>query len=398
LVLFGATGFTGRLVAAHLAMRYQDKPFNWAIAGRNREKLLQLQQDICLEWPQARPDCLVAHCDDQASLETMTGKTRVLLTTAGPYIHHGLPVARACVRSRTHYCDLTGEPEYVDLLMQQVDAEARAQGVRIVNCCGFDSIPHDFGVFYTSQQVNAALGHVPQSLIIEGFVRSKGRFSGGTWHSAVHAFARQPMSRLVSLPGQRRQSRHNLRQSHSRHVEALQPMISYRKKFAAWSCPLPTIDPQVVLRTAQTMDSYGEEFLYGHYVLVKRLPQMVLGLAAVGGIFSMARFRPTRNWLLKRQARGEGPSAEVRKRSHFSVTFSARADGKRLLTQVSGGDPGYDETARMLGETGLCLALDKELPEHAGVITPVLAGGAPLLKRLQQVLTFRVIDKSRLQD
>src|SRR5690606_16892228 len=226
--------------------------------------------------------------------------------------------------------DITGEPQFVDRTIERYDAEARERGVKIVSCCGFDSIPHDLGVLFTVEQLPRG---VP--LKIEGFVRSRGTFSGGTWHSAIRAFgqAREYARSRKKAP----------RQDGERRVRGVRPAVHYEKEIGAWACPLPTIDPQVVLRSARLLDEYGPDFTYGHYVRVKRLPTLVAGVAAVGTLFALAQLPPTRSLLLKVKDRGEGPSEEQRARSWFRVTFLARAGGRTLLTEVAGGDPGYTE-------------------------------------------------------
>src|SRR5690606_10442726 len=183
------------------------------------------------------------------------------------------------------------------------------------------------------------------------------------------------------------------RQDGERRVRGVRPAVHYEKEIGAWACPLPTIDPQVVLRSARLLDEYGPDFTYGHYVRVKRLPTLVAGVAAVGTLFALAQLPPTRSLLLKVKDRGEGPSEEQRARSWFRVTFLARAGGRTLLTEVAGGDPGYTETSKMLAESALCLALERErTPELTGVITPAAAMGRPLIERLERAgITFRVL-------
>lgn len=378
IVIFGATGFTGGLTAEYLA-EHAPRELTWAVAGRSEAKLRDVQQRLSSRA--CPPDgIVVADISDEASIRAMARSTRVLTTTVGPFDELGEPIVRACVEEGTDYLDITGEPQFVDRTIERYDAEARERGVKIVSCCGFDSIPHDLGVLFTVEQLPRG---VP--LKIEGFVRSRGTFSGGTWHSAIRAFgqAREYARSRKKAP----------RQDGERRVRGVRPAVHYEKEIGAWACPLPTIDPQVVLRSARLLDEYGPDFTYGHYVRVKRLPTLVAGVAAVGTLFALAQLPPTRSLLLKVKDRGEGPSEEQRARSWFRVTFLARAGGRTLLTEVAGGDPGYTETSKMLAESALCLALERErTPELTGVITPAAAMGRPLIERLERAgITFRVL-------
>lgn len=383
LILYGATGYTGQLTAEYLARAGFREDFTWALAGRDAVRLERLRQRLCSINPAVRDrvGIVVADSADLDSLRAMTAQGRVLLTTVGPYIQHGEALVAACIDTGTDYADLTGEPEYVDGLLERHHAAAEAARVRIVNSCGFDSIPHDFGVFYTLRQMGQRLGRpaLRQSEVrVEGFVRAAGRFSGGTWHSAVTAF-----SRVGSYVKQRRRVP-TPELSDDRSVDTLTPTLRFREEIQAWALPFPTIDPQVICRSARSQPDYGRHFHYGHYVQVRRLPKVLLGVATVAGIFALSQVPLTRNWLLRQKAPGSGPSLAQRSRGFFRVVFVAECDGLRMVTRVSGGDPGYAETAKMLAETGLCLALDRRaLPRHYGVITPVLAGGAALLQRLQ---------------
>ena len=387
-VIFGATGFTGGLTAAYLADSAPSE-VRWALAGRSERKL----RDIAAELAgRACPPAgvLVADVADEASLRAMAASTRVLATTVGPFDEYGEPVVRACAEAGTDYLDITGEPQFVDRTIERYDAKARETGAKIVSCCGFDSIPHDLGVLYTVDQLRQGGRPLEAPVTIEGFVRSRGTFSGGTWHSAIRAFSQfREYTRSKRVPA------HHERHAGagSRRVRGVRPTVHYEKEIGGWACPLPTIDPQVVLRSARMLDDYGPELSYGHYVRVKRLPTLVAGAAAVGSVFALAQLSPTRALLLKVKDPGQGPSEEERARAWFRVTFLARTNGRTLVTEVAGGDPGYTETSKMLAESALCLALERErTPDLTGVITPAAAMGRPLIERLERAgITFRVL-------
>ncbi len=368
IVVFGATGFTGNLVAEYLAQRV-DGSIRWAIAGRNRAKLDAVKQRLIeLDAACERVELIAADKTDAASMLAMTRRTRVVLTTAGPYIHGGDAVVRACVDGGAHYVDITGEPEFVARIRAGFDGPARDAGLRLVSCCGFDSIPHDLGVYHLMQHLQ------PRAPVtVEGFVHARGALSGGTWRSAVLAMSRlrqKPRSARPSSNGQRR-------------VKALEPRLRYEPAVSAWVFPMPTIDPQIVLRSARALELYGPDFRYGHYGMSRRLSRLAVGAVGLAGMLLLAQTKPTRQWLLDRKQSGQGPSPEERERSWFEVTFVARTEGREVVSQVSGGDPGYGETAKMVAEAALVLVQDEaRLPHAAGALTPAVALGQPLLDRL----------------
>ena len=366
LVLLGATGFTGRLVAGHLAGRTTG--VRWAIAGRDRDRLEAVAATVAAAPGSTRPDVEVVDVTDLVGLLKLTARTRVLATTVGPYAQLGELVAQACVRSGTHYADITGEPGFVSLLRDRYDADAAGRGVKLVTCCGFDSVPHDLGVRFT-------VDHLPDDvpLTVRGYVSGQMRPSGGTAHSALAAIGARSLPRADRAPADA---------PALRPVAALPARIHRVPELGGWGIPMPTIDPVIVLRSARVLDGYGSAFRYGHFARVRHLPSVVGAVAAVGSAAALASFGPTRG-LLERvvPARGEGPDEATRQRSSFSVTFLGRGGDTAVTTRVSGGDPGYDETARMLGEAALSLALD-DGPEEAGVLTPAVGLGRPYLDRL----------------
>ena len=343
IALLGATGFTGALVADHLASRVfsgrgvevapagsgpRDAAIRWAIAGRNPDKLERLADDLALRHGgAARPEVVIADIGDPDSLDALTEQTRVLATTVGPYAEYGEPVVAACVRSATHYLDITGEPAFVDEIRARHDEAAHQAGIAVVTCCGFDSVPHDLGAWFTVAQLPDDL---PISL--RGYVRGSGRISGGTAASAVQAIA-AGTEPLRSAADRDRTSR--------RAVHALPARIHRVAALQAYGVPLPTIDPIMVARSAAVLPGYGTAFRYGHYARVGRLPTVIAGVGAIGAIAALAKTAPTRQ-LLDRllPARGEGPSAAQRARGSFEVVFLGAAGGHQVMTRVAGGDPG----------------------------------------------------------
>ncbi|EHN78601.1 hypothetical protein SMCF_1847, partial [Streptomyces coelicoflavus ZG0656] len=197
LVLFGATGFVGELTAEYLAAHAPDG-LRWAIAGRSEEKLRRLRDRLTGADPAAKVGMLVADVSDPGSLRELAGHARVVATTVGPYVRYGDALVAACADAGTDYLDLTGEPEFVDLTYVRHDARARETGARLVHACGFDSVPHDLGVYFTVRQLPEG---VPLS--VDGFVTVSATFSGGTFASALGQFARGRALRAAAVERRR---------------------------------------------------------------------------------------------------------------------------------------------------------------------------------------------------
>ncbi|MGR6321406.1 saccharopine dehydrogenase NADP-binding domain-containing protein [Micromonospora soli] len=381
LVLFGATGFTGGLTAEYLARRAPEG-LRWALAGRNPAKLVAVRDRLAaLDPGLAELPLLTADVTDPASLRAVAESARVVASTVGPYIHHGEPLVAACAAAGTDYLDITGEPEFVDLMYVRHHAEAVRTGARLVHACGFDSVPHDLGAWFTVRQLPT-----DGPVTVDGYVRAGGRFSAGTYHSALTAFSRTGEMTRAARARKAVEPR-----PAGRRVRAVPGKVGRVKEFGMWAVPLPTIDPQVVRRSAAARPEYGPDFRYRHFAAVKRLPTILAAGVGMAGLVGLVKLPPTRRWLLGRLSSGQGPSAQQRAKSWFRVRFIGTGGGRRVLTEVAGGDPGYDETAKMLAESALCLAFD-ELPPTAGQVTTVTAMGDALLDRLVTAgITFRVV-------
>ncbi|HKY91379.1 MAG TPA: saccharopine dehydrogenase NADP-binding domain-containing protein [Nevskiaceae bacterium] len=383
IVVFGATGFTGQLTAEYLA-QHGGSTLKWALAGRNPGKLTAVRDRLAaIDSSCADLDLLAADVDEPKTLQAVARSTKVVITTVGPYIRYGEPLVAACAAAGTDYVDLTGEPEFVDRMWLGYHDKARKTGARIVNSCGFDSIPHDLGARFTVLQLPE---DVP--LTVEGFVRAGGTFSGGTLHSAITAF-----SRLREYSKVARERRQKEGWPVDRKIGSTPQRVHFEKLVDSWAVPMPTIDPQVVRRSAAADERYGPDFRYGHFVQVKSLPKASALVGGVGAAVVGAQFKLTRDLLLKLKSPGEGPDEEARKKAWFRVRFIGRGGGKRVITEVTGGDPGYGETSKMLAESALCLAKDRGLPDKAGVITPATAMGEKLTARLQKAgIGFKVVE------
>ncbi|WP_031074307.1 saccharopine dehydrogenase family protein [Streptomyces sp. NRRL S-118] len=381
-VLFGATGFVGELTARYLAA-HAPAGCRWAIAGRSRDKLEALRERLadlapaCAELP-----LLCADASDPRAMRELAESARVVVTTVGPYVWYGEALVAACAEAGTDYLDLTGEAEFVDLTYVRHDARARETGARLVHACGFDSVPHDLGVYFTVQQLPEG---VP--LRVDGFVRTNALFSGGTLASALTAMGRG--QHLLRAARERRLHEPRLV---GRRARAPLGGPRFSRETGAWALPLPTVDPRIVQRSAAALPRYGPDFRYRHYAAVRTLPMALGGVAAAGAGVALAQVPAVRRWLMERYEPGQGPDPERRARSWFSVRFVGEGGGRRVFTEVSGGDPGYDETAKMLAESALCLAFDP-LATTSGQVTTAVAMGDALLERLRAAgIVFRVAD------
>jgi short subunit dehydrogenase-like uncharacterized protein len=382
IVVFGATGFTGELTAAYLA-EHAPASCRWALAGRSANKL----EDVRSRLAAINPSCadlplLQADVEDIASITAVAERTKVVITTVGPYLQFGEPLVAACAAAGTDYVDLTGEPEFVDRMYVNHQAAAQASGARIVHACGFDSIPHDLGAFFTVQQLDPT-----EKIGVYGVVRSGAQFSGGTFHSAMGAMSRQAQAKKALRERRELEGR----PADGRKVRTIAGKPGRDSLLGLWVLPMPTIDPLVVVRSAAALPAYGPDFTYAHFAGLKTLRYTIGGAVGVSSMVVAANIPPVRELLKKRIKQGDGPSESRRAKSWFTVDFVGDAGGKVVRTRVSGGDPGYTETSKMLAESAMCLAFDDN-PNTSGQVTPAVAMGDNLLARLQKAgMKFEVL-------
>ena len=332
-----------------------------------RDRLVQLDAEL------KNLPLLQADSSDAASLQAVAESTKVVITTVGPYLQHGGPLVAACAAAGTDYVDLTGEPEFVDRVYLDHHDAAVASGARIVHACGFDSIPHDLGAWFTVSKLGST-----EPITLRGVVRAGGAASGGTFHSALGAMSRPRQMREAMVARRKKEGRPEGRKS-----RAVAGKPHRDSVLGLYLLPLPTIDPFIVARSGAALASYGPDFRYSHYAGLKTLRYTVGGLVAVGAIAVSAQVPPVRNFLKKRVPQGSGPSKEKREKHWFTVDFVGESAGRTVRTRVSGGDPGYDETAKMLAESALCLAFDDN-PQTAGQVTTAEAMAENLLPRLER--------------
>jgi short subunit dehydrogenase-like uncharacterized protein len=381
LVLFGATGFTGRLTAQYLA-RHAPRDLRWALAGRSPGKLEAVRDHLAsIRDSLGDLPLLTADVTDDVSLKDLANRARVVITTVGPYLMYGEPLVAACSEAGTDYVDLTGEPEFVDRMYLAHHQTAVQTGARLVHACGFDSIPHDLGAYFTVRQLP---DDVP--ITLRGVVRAGGMISGGTFHTTMNGLARVRSARAALATRRQVEPRPEGRSSRAVAGKPQRDPVLGR-----WLLPLPTIDPLIIARSGAALPAYGPEFRYSHYAGTKTLRYAVGGATTAGALRLAARLPPLRRALLGRIPQGEGPDAARRARSWFTVDFVGEGGGQSIRTRVTGGDPGHDETAKMLAESALCLAFDDN-PTTAGQVTTAEAMGDALTGRLLAAgLRFEVV-------
>jgi short subunit dehydrogenase-like uncharacterized protein len=392
LVVWGATGFTGKLVVEYLLERYGARaPFRWAIGGRNPKKLEGVCGDLGVE-PAALP-IVVGDNDDEQFLAELARQAKVVCSTVGPYARFGSKLVAACAAAGTHYCDLTGELQWIRRMIDRHTATAEKSGARIVHSCGFDCIPSDIGVFFLQQEMRRAHG-VPCRRVKYRVRSFRGGFSGGTIASMFEMMAELERDKAVRtlLADPYGLNPENARQGPDA-PDQIKPV--YDEDFASWTGPfvMAALNTRVVRRTNALTDyAYGRDFQYDEAVLTGAGPSgfaKALGVSAglggamaVGGIGALrrlaARFAP---------APGEGPSRQEREKGYFDIELLGEHPhdrDKNLRARVYGDrDPGYGSTAKMLGESAVCLAVD-ELGVGGGFWTTAAAMGAPLLNRLNE--------------
>lgn len=387
LVIYGATGFTGRQCAAYLA-EHAPPDLRWTIAGRRVDALQELASSLGL---QAEP--LVADSASPQTVDHLASQTRVLLTTTGPYSKYGSPVVRACVENGTHYADITGESPWVAEMIQAHHERAREQGTRIVSFCGFDSVPSDLGARFMVEAVRERFDQ-PTRRVQAAFAMHRGGLNGGTLASGIELAERYPARELADpfllSPGR------TSRERWSAHADPRRPV--YDPVRERWMAPfiMGPVNTRVVRRTASllqgTPSDYGPDFAYQEYVDVRAGSRLrATSTTAVMGLAATAlRSRLGRAVLAKVGPKpGEGPSEEARTEGSFRVHYLAEALDGRVLRgfMKSPGDPGNVSTVRFCCESALALALDQQAlgfgPGSGGVLPPAIALWPTLLDRLR---------------
>ncbi|NBW84754.1 MAG: saccharopine dehydrogenase [Proteobacteria bacterium] len=370
-VIYGATGFTGKLVVEYMQENYgNDESVSWAIAGRSEEKLKAVSEDLKVG---SNVPHLLVDSNDTDSIESMVKQTKCVLTTVGPYQLYGAKILQQCVIHGVDYVDLCGEPGWMHEMINEYSNQAKETGARIVFSCGFDSIPFDLGVYFLQKEVIAQHGQPAPN--VRGRVRAmNGEFSGGTAASlgaTMTSLKEKPELFEVLI------NPFALSDGFTGPEQAQDSKPVYDEKLETWVAPffMAPINTKNVHRSNVLMDHlYGEDFCYNE--------MWIQGPGEEGK--AAAEFVASMNPLADAPAPGEGPSKESRDNGNYNVLFCADlADGTTIQAAVSGDmDPGYGSTSKMIAESAICLV--KECPELVGgIYTPAPAMGEKLIARLQ---------------
>ena len=378
-VIYGATGFTGKLVVEYAINQYNNNnEISWAIAGRNNEKLEHVQEKYNLPSYIGK---IIVDSNDQNSIDEMVSQTKCVLTTVGPYQLYGEKIIKTCVSSGTDYVDLCGEPGFMHKIISECSAEAKETGARIVFSCGFDSIPFDLGVLFVQEEALSKLNKYASS--VRGRVRDmNGEFSGGTAASMKATMAAlQSNPELINIlvnPHALCDGINGVQQD-----DDSKPI--YDKELDTWVAPffMAPINTKNIHRSNKLMNHiYGENFKYNE--------MWIQGPGEEGK--AAADFISNMNPLGDAPEPGDGPSRESRENGNYDVLFCADVDGETIKASVSGDmDPGYGSTSKMITESAVCLVKDCE-DLAGGIYTPAASMGKKLIKRLESNagLTFKL--------
>ena len=378
-VIYGATGFTGKLVVEYAINQYEsNNEISWAIAGRNNEKLEHVQEKYNLPSNIGK---IVVDSNDQNSIDEMVSQTKCVLTTVGPYQLYGEKIVKTCISTGTDYVDLCGEPGFMHKIISECSAEAKETGARVVFSCGFDSIPFDLGVLFVQEEVMSKLNKYAPS--VRGRVRAmNGEFSGGTAASMKATMAAlQSDPELINILV----NPHALCEGIQGVQQDDDSKPTYDEELNTWVAPffMAPINTKNIHRSNKLMNHiYGENFKYNE--------MWIQGPGEEGK--AAAEFISTMNPLGDAPEPGDGPSRESRENGNYDVLFCADVDGETIKASVSGDmDPGYGSTSKMITESAVCLVKDCE-NLAGGIYTPAASMGKKLIKRLESSagLTFKL--------
>ena len=377
-VVYGASGFTGKLVVEYVLKQYSNEDISWAIAGRNLEKLQNLREKLKLPNDVG---IIQVDSEDQSSIDELVQQTKCVLTTVGPYQLYGDKVVRTCISSGTDYVDLCGEVGFMHKIISECSAEAKQTGARIVFSCGFDSIPFDLGVLFVQEEVMSKLNKYAPS--VRGRVRDmNGEFSGGTAASMKATMAAlQSDPELLNVLV----NPHALCEGFQGVQQDDDSKPVYDEELDTWVAPffMAPINTKNIHRSNKLMNYiYGENFKYNE--------MWIQGPGEEGE--AAAKFISTMNPLGDAPEPGEGPSRESRENGNYDVLFCADVDGETIKASVNGDmDPGYGSTSKMITESAVCLVKDCE-DLVGGIYTPASSMGKNLIKRLESNagLTFKL--------
>ncbi|MFT4807846.1 MAG: short subunit dehydrogenase-like uncharacterized protein [Glaciecola sp.] len=403
IIIFGATSFVGQILTRYMLAQFAvDGEIKWAIAGRSQSKLNELK--LSLGTSGEALDIVVADAADENSLHSLCSATRVVISTVGPYAIYGEPLVKTCVALGTDYCDLTGEVQWIAKMLERYEDLAKVSGARIVNSCGFDSVPSDLGVYFLQQHAKQKFGETCSNIKMR-VKKMKGAASGGTVASMTNIFkevAGNPaLRKILANPYAICPPDHGnrVRQNNMNRPQ-------YDNDFNSWVAPfvMAVINTRIVHRSnALLAGDYSPHFEYNEAMLTGK-GLIGSGIAAGVGVglgsFAMAAVIPPTRWAMERfilPKPGEGPSLDAQEKGFYDLRFFGKTDsGKEIRCKVTGDqDPGYGSTAKMLGQAATCLVQDVSKKNVSGGFwTPASIFGTKLITRLENHagLTFELIE------
>jgi short subunit dehydrogenase-like uncharacterized protein len=368
LVLFGATGFTGGLIAEYLRTRI-GASLRWALAGRDRAKLESVRARLGELGEHV--ELITADSNDPESLRAMARRTKVVITTVGPYSRYGEPLVVACIEAGADYVDLTGETHWWREMVERHHERAVANEVLIIPACGYDCIPADMGALFCAAQLPR-----DQPMTIDAYARARGSFSGGTAASAMEIIGAGAFSAGKPKPDD-------------------PPLVHYARDVERWAVRSMVLDPSVVRRSAELRPrDFGDQLRYRQYFAFSSRAAAYAVVGAGAAFLAAAKLGPVRRLVTKLRPSGSGPSAEQREKGWFRFDFVARGGGREVRAHVSGGDPGYDATCKMISEAAIMLVEARaELPSSGGVVTTAAGLGLGFIPRLEAAGLEFAIDR-----
>lgn len=385
IIVYGATSFVGQIMTRYMKDAFSDGNIRWAIAGRSESKLKALCQDAGLK----DIEIIIADSHDEDSLQAMCARANVIISTVGPYALYGDTLVKVCAETGTHYCDLTGEPQWIHKMQEAHEDTAKKSGARIVHCCGFDSIPSDLGVHVLQKRAQKAHGQTCHKIKMR-VAKMKGGASGGTIASMIN---------MVKEAAKDAELRKQLKDPYSlcppghgfthrqRAVKA-----AFDKDLETWIAPfiMEAINARVVHRSNALKDkAYGDNFLYEEAMITgKRGKHKARIIGHSLNAFMIGLAVPPMRWFMESfvlPKPGEGPSPKEQLEGSFDLLFiGTTPDGNTVKARVTGDrDPGYGSTGKMLAQAAACLAKDLPKSKKGGFWTPASLMGDKLVKRLE---------------
>lgn len=388
IIVYGASSFVGQIMTRYMHEQFADESISWAIAGRSKSKLETLSKDIGL----SDIEILVADASDESALKMMCERGKVVISTVGPYALYGDTLVKVCAESGTHYCDLTGEPQWIRKMQDRYESVAQKTGALIVHCCGFDSIPSDLGVHFLQQHALKKFGQTCSQINMR-VAKLKGGASGGTIASIINMV--KEAAGDAELRRQLKDPYSLCPPDHSFSARQRDVKMAYDEEYDSWIAPfvMAAINTRVVHRSnAMTGNNYGTDFLYEEAMVTGkdgRGKRIARATAWGMNAFMVGLAIPPVRWLLENHILpkpGEGPSEKEQLEGEYDLRFFGKTSaGDKIKCRVTGDrDPGYGSTAKMLAQAAACLAQD--VPEGAvgGFWTPASILGDKLIERLRE--------------